>query len=621
MTSSPNPRITQLGATVTANGTSFCVWAPGHAAVAVLIEDRPAVAMQPDGDGYFTAQLADVRQGARYRFQLDGVPDPLPDPASRWQPEGPQGPSVVVSHTFAWHDADWPGVPPDGQVLYEVHIGTFTHEGTWTAAAERLETLRDLGVTVLQVMPISEFNGRFGWGYDTVLHYAPTHLYGTPDDIRRFVDRAHGLGLGVILDVVYNHVGIGEHFADFSPHYFSTKHEVEWGHTFNFDGANSGPVRRFIVENAAYWIREFHFDGLRLDATQALFDDGEPHIIAEIVRECRAAAPGRQVYIVAENQPQDRQLVEALTDGGYDVNAIGNDDFHHAARVALTGHNDFYYRDYQGTSSELLASAKYGFLYQGQRSDMRDQAYGTPSLDLKPWNFIHFLENHDQVANSARGLRMDKLGSPGNIRAITALWLLSPQTPCLFHGQEFGASTRFLYFAGFDGETAAAVAEGRAQNLRQFAGVSDPAMLARLADPAALDTFADSKLDWAEFDRHASVVALHRDLLRLRREEPAIARQGRGARIDGAVLGDNALFLRYLSEDGDDLLLFVNLGRDRHMNIVPDPLVAPPRGQRWEPLWSSEHPDYGGSGRYAADTSKFWILPGNSALLFKAVKT
>jgi maltooligosyltrehalose trehalohydrolase len=422
------------GAEATHDGTHFRVWARGHRAVSLIIEGRPAIPMASTDDGYFSVLAPDVGPDARYRFQLDGG-EPLPDPASRWQPEGPEGPSVVTSNTFTWSDAHWRGVPPDGQVLYEIHIGTFTTEGTWSAATERLETLCDLGVTVLQVMPIGEFNGAFGWGYDTVLPYAPSHLYGQPDDLRHFIDRAHALGIGVILDVVYNHAGLGDRFKDFTPHYFSTTHQGEWGAIFNFDGEGAAGVREFMMQNAVYWIREFHFDGLRLDATQALFDDSETHIIAEIASAARAAAPERQLFMVAENQPQDRRLVESPDAGGYGLDAIGNDDFHHAARVALTGHNDFYYRDYQGTSSELLASAKYGFLYQGQRSDMRDKPYGTPSLNLKPTNFIHFLENHDQVANSARGLRMDRLGSPGAVRAITALFLLSPQTPCLFHGQ------------------------------------------------------------------------------------------------------------------------------------------------------------------------------------------
>ncbi|HTN62388.1 MAG TPA: alpha-amylase family glycosyl hydrolase, partial [Devosia sp.] len=427
MTHSPVPaakplaRGAPLGATPDHQGVQFRVWARGRAAVSLLLENQPPISMHPQADGYFAIHIAGLAPGARYRFEIHG--QALPDPASRWQPEGPSGPSVVMNSQFDWSDDGWPGLPPYGQVLYELHIGTFTAQGTWAAATERLETLRDLGITALQLMPVAAFNGRFGWGYDTVLHYAPSHLYGTPDDLRRFVDRAHQLGLGVILDVVYNHVGIGDHFNDFSPDYFSSSHAVEWGATFNFDGEGSAGVRTFIVQNAVYWVRDFHFDGLRLDATQALFDDSARHIIAEIVRETRAAAPGRHLYIVAENQPQDRQLVEAPEAGGYGVDAIGNDDFHHAARVALTGHNDFYYRDYLGTASELLASAKYGFLYQGQRSDMREKPYGTPSLDLKPWNFVHFLENHDQVANSARGLRMDKLGAPGDVRAITALVL------------------------------------------------------------------------------------------------------------------------------------------------------------------------------------------------------
>ncbi len=584
----------------------------------MVIEGR-STPLQAEADGYFSGHVPGARPGTRYQFQLDDLPMPLADPASRWQPDGPAGPSVVTDAGFAWTDHDWRGVGAEGQVFYEVHIGTFTPQGTWSAAAERLEALRDLGITVLQMMPIAAFTGNYGWGYDTVLHYAPSQLYGTPDDLRRFIDHAHNLGLGVVLDVVYNHVGIGDQFAAFSPDYFSDKHKIEWGATFNYDGPNSPAVRDFVTRNAAYWISDFHFDGLRLDATQALFDDGTPHIIADIAGAARAAAGDRQIYIVAENHPQDRRLVDAPDRGGYGLDALASDDFHHTARVALTGHNDFYYRDYDGSARELLAAAKFGYLYQGQRSDMRDQAYGTASLDLKPWNFMHFLENHDQVANSAHGLRMDRLSTPGKVRALTALLLLAPQTPCLFHGQEFGASSPFFYFAGYEGANAAAVAEGRASNLRNFLGVSDPAMTAALADPAAPRTLATSKLDWSEWERHAGVVAMHRDLLRLRKGEPAIAQQGRGARLDGAVLAEEAFFLRYFAADGgDDRLLFLNLGRDRPMGSIADPLTAPPKARHWEAIWSSEHPDYGGSGRYPSDMSQFWMLPGNSALLFAA---
>ena len=280
-----------IGAEPAAQGTTFRVWARGHAGVSVVVEDLGSFVMQRDAGDYFSAHIIGTGQGTRYQFLLDDHDTPLPDPASRWQPEGPQGPSVVVENAFAWTDDHWRGVPADGQVLYEVHIGTFTRQGTWAAAAERLEALADLGITMLQLMPIAEFGGTFGWGYDMVLPYAPSHLYGEPDDLRRFIDRAHGLGLGVILDVVYNHVGIGDHFAEFSPDYFSTKHKIEWGATFNYDAPGAVGVREFVVQNAVYWIREFHFDGLRLDATQALFDDSETHIIAEIVREARAAAP------------------------------------------------------------------------------------------------------------------------------------------------------------------------------------------------------------------------------------------------------------------------------------------------------------------------------------------
>jgi maltooligosyltrehalose trehalohydrolase len=614
------PRALPIGAEPTENGTSFRIWALDRR-IARVVVDGIEHALEAEGNGYFSAEIPGIGVGARYGFKLDGSDALLPDLASKWQPEGPQGASVVcASDDFPWTDQAWPGLARKGQVLYEMHLGTFTREGTWAAASQRLATLKDIGITVIQIMPIGEFSGRFGWGYDTVLPYAPSYLYGTPDDARRFIDHAHGLGLGVILDVVYNHAGIGDHFRDYTQSYFTDRHVNEWGSAFNLDGENAHGVREFIVQNAVYWIRDFHFDGLRLDATQALLDDSDDHIIAQIARETRAAAGGRSLYLSAENQPQDRQLLDPPAQGGYGLDALANDDFHHSARVALTGHNDFYYSDYLGTPQELVSSTKFGYLYQGQRSDMRDSPYGTNCLDMSPDRFVHFLENHDQIANSARGLRLDKLGSPARARALTALLLLGPQTPLLFQGQEFGASSPFYYFFGVEGAAAASVAEGRIANLSKFPGVSDPEMTAALADPSDPKTFKASKLDWSDFERHSPVVALHRDLLALRRSDPAFARRGDERRMDGAVLNETSLLLRFFADErADDRLLMLNLGRDYPIQVLAEPLMAPPPGHKWAMLWSSESPRYGGSGRRPIDTAKCWVLPGNTALVLGAV--
>lgn len=605
----------QLGAVPDNGGTRFMLWAPDRAQAAVEIEGLGSFELEAVDEGYFSGAVAEAHPGDRYWFRLDGGKR-LPDLASRFQPDGNAGPSMIVDPAFGWTDADWLGVDRRDQVLYELHIGTFTPEGTWRAAAERLQHLRDLGVTVLQVMPVGTFQGRFGWGYDTTLPYAPYAPYGSPDAMRAFVDAAHAVGIGVILDVVYNHVGIGDHYRAYGDSFLTDRGDSEWGASFNFDGEGSQAVRAFIVGNAVYWIEEFHIDGLRIDAAQAMIDTSPEHIIAELTRAVRAAAAPRNAYVVVENQPQERRMVEPASAGGYGLDAMISDDFQHAVRVAVTGHNEFYYRDYLGTPQELVSALKYGFLYQGQRSDMRDAAYGTDNLDTPAEHFVHFLENHDQVANSARGFRLHALASPARVRAVTSLLLLGPQTPCLFQGQEFGARTPFHYFSGLEGQLAKDVAEGRRKSLVNFQGVADPAMQARLPDPSAPATFAACKLDWSEVERQPGVLALHRDLLALRRRHAAFS-QASSRRIDGAVLGEAALLIRYLTEaPSEQCLLLVNLGKDLAIGVVAEPLLAPPRGHRWRLIWSSEHPDYDGAGRPPVDLHKYWSLPGDSALVF-----
>lgn len=612
-----NPK--SFGATPTDTGTQFVLWAPDKNRAVVEIEGVGSFPLSADDDGYFHAVVSDVGVGARYKFRLDDSPA-MPDLASRWQPDGSDGHSVVVSEAFEWTDGLWEGPEPLDQVIYELHVGTFTSQGTWNAAREKLPHLRDLGVTVIQVMPIGCFKGAFGWGYDTTLPYAPYAPYGTPNELRAFIDAAHGLGIAVILDVVYNHAGMGDYYRAYSEHFFTQSHGNEWGSGFNYDGEKSRGVRDFMIANAAHWVREFHFDGLRIDAAQAMIDDSETHIIAEVTEAARAAAEPRRAYIVVENQPQERRMIASPDEGGYGLDGMYSDDFQHAVRVAATGHNDFYYRDYLGSPQEIVSALKYGFLYQGQRSDMRDQAYGTYNLDTPAEHFVHFLENHDQVANSAKGWRLAKLMSLARLRAITPLLLLGPQTPCLFQGQEFGSTKPFLYFAGRTGEEAEAVAEGRKKGLMDFPSVTDPEMLANLARPDDPKTFATSTLDWSELSSNSDLMALHRDLLVLRKSQPAFSQES-VRRVDGAVIGEGAFVLRFLLADpSQHRLLLSNLGRDLHMAVTPEPLLAPPDGCRWVLEWSSEHPQYGGAGRRPVEPEKFWILPSDCTLVLRPEK-
>lgn len=630
-----------LGAETSAGGVSFRVWAPRRQRVDVVeyrdsgsgirdsgemtaaevkaaFREVAAHPLRAEGEGWFGGVVPGLGAGALYGFRLDDEPTLYPDPASRAQPAGPHGPSQVVEPgAFRWSDDGWRGVGREGQVVYELHVGTFTPEGTWAAAARELPALAGLGVSVVELMPVAEFPGRFGWGYDGVSLFAPTHLYGTPDEMRRFVDRAHAAGVGVILDVVYNHLGPdGNYLTAFSDDYFSDRYPNEWGDALNFDGPNSGPVREFFVGNARYWIEEFHLDGLRLDATQQIFDASPTHILTEIGEAVRRAARGRQTYIVSENEPQHTRLVKPREEGGYGLDALWNDDFHHSALVALTGRAEAYYSDYRGAPQEFVSAAKYGYLYQGQHYLWQQQRRGTPALGLPPAAFVHYLQNHDQVANSGYGRRLHELTSPGRYRAMTALLLLSPATPMLFQGQEFAASSPFFYFADHEPELAAKVRAGRAEFLSQFPSIAAPETRAQLADPGDPATFRVSKLDLGERETHARAYALHRDLLRLRRED-AVFRAPRAGGVDGAVLGPEAFVLRFFAADGDDRLLVVNLGRDLRLAPAPEPLLAPPAGCRWETLWSSEHPRYGGGGTVALESESGWQLPGHAAVALR----
>jgi maltooligosyltrehalose trehalohydrolase len=611
-------------------GVEFRVWAPGRGRVEVLLprpgagpESSRAVPLEPQAGDHWAAFVEGAAAGDRYWYRVDGR-QPVPDPASRFQPEGPHGPSEVIdSTTFAWTDGDWRGPNPDRPAMYEMHVGAYTAEGTYAAARAHLADLADLGIGVIELLPLAEFPGRFGWGYDGVDLFAPTRLYGAPDDLRGFVDAAHAVGIGVILDVVYNHIGPdGCYLGEFCDTWFSRRHHSDWGETPNFDDAGSEGVREFVISNARYWIDEIHMDGLRLDATQQIYDLSEDHVLAALTRAAREAAGERRIVVVAENEPQDTRLVRPASQGGFGVDALWNDDLHHSAMVAMTGRREAYYIDYRGAPQEFVSAARHGFLFQGQRYSRQNHRRGTPALDLAPSRFVAFLQNHDQVANSLRGERMTSLGSPAQIRALTAYVLVGPPTPLLFMGQEWAASSPFLYFADHTPDLARQVRDGRRKFLTQFPSLAAPGVLALMPDPADPATFEASRLDHAERDEpaHAAWLALHRDLLRLRREVPVFASPQRGD-VDGAVLGDDSFVLRFFSHDGrrgasaEERLLIVNLGPRQELEPAPEPLLAPPVGSQWRLILSTEDPRYGGSGTPEPETDGGWILPAEAAVV------
>ena len=626
---SPQSRRYPIGAEIIApSQTHFRVWAPKARTVNLVLEEdadptskRTFQRLTREGNGYFSG-TANVGAGARYRFRLDQSDNFYPDPASRYQPGGPHRSSVVVDdRAFRWSDQKWPGLKLKGQIIYEMHVGTFTPEGTWAAATRQLRELARTGISVIEMMPIADFPGEFGWGYDGVDFFAPCRLYGTPNDLRAFVNAAHSLGMGVILDLVYNHFGPdGNYLTVFSDSYFTRRHKTDWGTAINFDGPDSRPVREFFITNARYWIEEFHFDGFRLDATQSIFDKSEEHILAAIGKAARAAAGKRSIFLVAENEPQETRLIRPRSEGGYGLDGLWNDDFHHSAIVALTGKHPAYYTDYRGTPQEFIAAVKHGFLYQGQRYTWQKQRRGTSTHGLAPEAFVGFVENHDQVANSAAGERVRLTASPGCYRALLTLVLLAPWTPMLFQGQEFGATTPFLYFADVSDELREPVRKGRLKFLRQFPELASKKAQRRIADPSDPKTFQRCKLDFSERRKHPEIGALCRDLIRLRREDRNFSVQERG-KVDGAVLGPRAFVLRYLDSLGDDRLLVINLGKTLPLEVAPEPLLAPPGPGGWKTLWSSEAKRYGGAGEVAVESKTGWRLPAEAAVVLRPTRS
>jgi len=516
-------------------------------------------------DGWFEATLR-APAGTRYAYRVDGGLV-VPDPASRYNPDDVHGRSEVVdSLAYEWRDAPWQGRPWEEAVVYELHVGAFTPEGTFEAAVRRFDELADVGVTAIELMPVADFPGARNWGYDGVLQFAPDATYGPPEALKRLVDAAHARGLMVLLDVVYNHFGPdGNYLHAYAPQFFNPRHQTPWGAAINFDGEHSDVVRSFFVHNALYWLEEYHFDGLRLDAVHAIADDSRPDIVDELCARVRAHfGERRRVHLVLENDRNEASRLVRLDSRPRLATAQWNDDFHHALHVVVTGEDDGYYSDYADRPAERFARAlAEGFVYQGEPSAFRDgEMRGERSDHLPPTAFVNFAQNHDQIGNRALGERLATFGDPRALRAALACMLFAPSVPLLFMGEEFGATTPFLFFCAFEGELAHAVTEGRRNEFTRFAQFRDPAARERIPDPVAASTFDASKLDWQQRASPAGREWLdfYRSCLAERRERivPLIGSIERAG--THAELGDRAFIVSWPLREGGQLMLLANFG-------------------------------------------------------------
>ncbi len=549
-----------FGAMLTRDGVHFRLWAPGQERIDLHLEGGPVLEMSREEGGWHHLVTDQAQVGTRYRFRLaDGLE--VPDPASRYQPQDVHGPSEVIDPTaHAWGDGAWTGRPWHEAVIYELHVGTFTPEGTFAAAAEKLDHLADLGITAIEIMPVADFPGRRNWGYDGVLLYAPDAAYGRPEDLKALVEAAHARGIMVILDVVYNHFGPDGNFLPvYAPGFFTERHHTPWGAAINFDGADAQPVRAFILHNALYWLEEFHFDGLRFDAVHAIRDDSDEHLLAELARRARDACAGRQIHLILENEENEAQWLDPAVARGF--SAQWNDDVHHVLHTALTGEHEGYYADYAGDVAMRARALAEGFAFQGETMAFRGSARGAPSAHLPPSAFVAFLQNHDQIGNRAFGERIDALAPAPAVRAATAIMLMSPQIPMLFMGEEWATLKPFLFFCDFPGELADAVRNGRRAEFKRFSAFQDPARRDQIPDPTALSTFEASTLDWAEAERpgHREVRDWFRRILAVRRERlmPLLPRITAGG--VWRVVGGTGIEVRWQAGDGVVLELMANL--------------------------------------------------------------
>ena len=583
-----HPYTPSFGAIASAGTVRFRLWAPDARSVELQVRSSGhSVSRYPlvASNGIWEAAV-DGRPGDRYAYSVDGG-DPRPDPASRFQPEGVHGWSEIVDpSTFRWTDARWPGLDPRRAVIYELHVGTFTPEGTFAGAAGKLAWLADLGVTAIELMPLADFAGQRNWGYDGVALFAPARAYGRPDDLRALVDDAHAAGLAVVLDVVYNHLGPeGAYLPGYSRQFLTDRHRTPWGGAVNLDGEGSDVVRRFLRDNALHWVHEYHIDGLRLDATHSLIDSSRPHFVAELTRAVHAAAePPPVVY--AEDHRNLAEMVADEAHGGWGLDGVWADDFHHVVRRMLGGEEYGYYADYRGTAAELADTLRRGWLFVGQPSAHHGAPRGTDPSQVQMRKAVVCVQNHDQIGNRAFGDRLHHTADPAAWRAAVTVLLTAPMTPLLFMGQEWSASTPFQFFTDFEPELGEKVVDGRRREFRAFPEFAAPEAAAAIPAPQAEDTFRASQLRWAETDddAHAGVLRLHRALLHLRRERRALQASDACTCVAEALDAETVAFTR---EAGDESFLVV--ARMRGQGTVDVPSL---RGGRYAPLLDTEDPAF-----------------------------
>ncbi len=602
-----------FGAEVTDDArVRFRLWAPHARRVELCLEalqPEAVLTMAAEDGGWFGLITEMAGHGTLYRYCIDNADLRVPDPASRFQPRDVHGPSQVIdASVWDWQDDAWRGRPWHEAVIYELHVGSFTPEGTFAAVAERLDHLAQLGVTAIELMPVNDFPGERNWGYDGVFPFAPDSRYGTPDDLKGLIQRAHAKGLMVFLDVVYNHFGPeGNYLHRYAPPFFTKLHHTPWGDAINFDDRGSAVVRNFFVHNALYWLEEYHLDGLRLDAVHAILDDSHPDILEEVAQSVRARIPAdRHVHLVLENDNNAAHYLRRNPAGqppGYI--AQWNDDVHHALHCLLTGEHDGYYADYADAPLEHLGRClTQGFAYQGAPSPYRHgRPRGEPSAALPPTAFISFLQNHDQVGNRALGERITALAGPEAVRAAMAVLLLAPAPPLLFMGQEWGAPQPFLFFCDFSPDLAPAVAAGRRREFARYPAFSSTEAQARIPDPNAPRTFATAVLDWSLRTEaaHRGWLAFHRHLLALRREfiVPRLAGLA-GGTGEFRQLADRTLEVSWTLTDGAILTLLANLGE------IPATGLAAPGG---EPFYTTGDnvPEALREGRLPAWSVAWWL--------------
>lgn len=594
-----------LGANVRDEGVAFAVWAPDHQRARVVVDDdagERVLDMHKQEAGVWSVLDPDAKAGSRYAFMPGDEPE-TPDFYSRSQPDGVHARSQVVdSSKYEWSDSGWKGIAADEAIIYELHVGTYTQAGNWEALTQQLSAIKDLGVTVIELMPVSESPGNRNWGYDGVNHYAPASYYGSSDDMRRFIDSAHQHGVAVILDVVYNHFGPeGNYTGRYSPYYLSTSHTTDWGPALNWDGEHSGFVRQWAIDNACYWVSEFHIDGFRFDATHAMVDESPKHILQELGETVRELAGDKTLLLYAEDGRHDIRRARPLDRGGDGLDGTWADDFHHEMRVHLTNDKEMWLGSYDGTTITIADTINQGF---GPTTFKKGSDYAVSEED--PGSaFVICLQNHDQVGNRPFGERLHHVINEDRYKVASALLLFVPETPLLFMGQEFAASTPFCFFTDMPEELGKLVTEGRRREFREFGAFGDDQLRDSIPDPQSITTFERSKLRLDEREQHGDIYDLYRDLIALRKSTPALKGADR-SRSEARALGAELISVRRWSES-EEMLLLANFG----------PETSTPLEGDWDLLITTQEKRYGGNGQLLERDGDSVTIPARSALILK----